>query len=165
MDRTQRMSLGFVGVIFGALSIWAIVTGSIGVAAAERETSTAADLLETGRGVSVTAEMTGVEPHRAGRRAGITFCPNYKYETQDGQAYMFREKRLCEPHWFRAGDAELVYEIAAPEKRYWAEDFERKPLAQSANSTRTLGTWGAVLTAVFGLAVVLWPVRKRSGQS
>lgn len=165
MSQSQRASLGILGIIFGALSIWAVISGSIGVAAAEREQTIASELVASGEGIMTTAKATGVDVHRAGRRSGISYCPSYEYETRDGRSYSFREKRLCEPHWFRPADAELVYRIADPEERYWASDSERKSLVDAANGTRTFGTWGALLATGFGLAVVFWPVRKRSGQS
>lgn len=160
----RRTSLASLSVLVAVISSGLWLFSAQNAAAATEEPARAAALVENGEGVMVTAEMTGMEAHRSGRRSGVRHCPTYEY-VANGVAHSFMETRLCEPIWFReAPDAELVYEIADPAVHYWASDFERKSLASGAESNARLGQAGLILAALLGAGAAI-PVRKRSGQS
>lgn len=160
----RRVSLASLSVIVAAISGFLWLSSAHNAAVATEEPARAAALIEDGEGVMVTAEATGVDVHRSGRRSGIRYCPTYEY-TADGVKHSFMEKRLCEATWFQNGeDAELVYEIADPAVHYWVSDFEGKSLAGGAENNVRLGQAGLSLAALLGVGAAL-PVRKRSGQS
>lgn len=160
----RRISLASLSVVVSAISGFLWLSSAHHAAVATEEPARAAALIESGEGVMVTAEATGVDVHRSGRHSGVRYCPTYEY-IADSVKHPFIEKRLCETTWFQNDEAtELVYEIADPAVHYWVSDFEGKSLTDGAESNILWGQWGLGLAGLLGVGALL-PVRKRPGQS
>lgn len=148
-------------LIFSVLSVWMLAASAVSRAGIEREFATAAQLPVEGQGVQVTVESVGSEVSRGGRRALPKSCYVFEYSAGE-ETFRFTEKRLCAPHWRQGVTAELVYENANPENRYWVRSSVTEEMFDGSVQTHLAGVgMGFVALATSGAAVIVWLVTRR----